>query len=144
MVHPMTALPYRLLDHTADLGFEIYGRDLPELFVNACFTLFDTITDLARVSGDSTATITVTGVDRPELMINWLRELLSLWTVGNRLIKSARIVDLSETQLTAEITSAPYTPDRHILKTDIKAVTYHKAAVDRTENGWTARVIVDV
>ena len=140
----MAIRPYRLLDHTADLGFEIYGRDLPELFVNACFALFDTITELSRVSGDTGGDISVTGVDRPDLMINWLRELLSLWTVDNRLIKSVRIVDLSETQLTAEITSDTYTPDRHILKTDIKAVTYHKAAVDRRENGWTARVIVDV
>ena len=140
----MATRPYRLLDHTADLGFEIYGRDLPELFANACFALFDNISDLSRVSGEITGTITVKGVDRPDLMINWLRELLSQWTIGNRLIKSVRVIDLSGTQLTAEITSDRYTPDRHVLKTDIKAVTYHKAAVDRRKNGWTARVIVDV
>ncbi len=140
----MPTKPYRLLDHTADLMFEIRGRGLPDLFANACLALFDTLTDLTRVTGDTVRTVTVTGVDRPDLLINWMRELLSLWTVDGLLIKSAKISDLTETRLTAELASDRYAPDRHILKTDIKAVTYHKAAVDRQGNGWTAHVIVDV
>ena len=135
---------YRLLDHTADLGLEIYGRDLPDLFANACFALFDNITDLSRVTGDAARTTAVSGEDTADLMINWLRELLALWTVEGLLVKSARIKDISETSLTADILFDAYSPARHVLKTDIKAITYHQAAVMPAPDGWTARVVVDV
>lgn len=140
----MTAGRYRLLDHTADLGLEIYGRDLPELFVNACFALFDNITDLSLVTGDSSATITVTGDDRPDLMINWLREVLGRWTIDGLLVKEAQVLDLSATKLTANLFFDHYEPGRHVLTTDIKAVTYHNVTVVQQNNGWTARVVVDV
>jgi SHS2 domain-containing protein len=139
-----TAERYSLLDHTADLGLEIYGRDLPELFANACFALFDNITDLSLLSGKSSKTITVTGDDTADLMINWLRELLGMWTVDGLLVKSSRMIDVSETKLTAKILFDPYAPGRHILKSDIKAVTYHDVQVRRQDSGWTARVVVDV
>lgn len=140
----MPTEPYRLLDHTADLGFEIFGRDLPELFANACLALFDTITDLSAVNGNTVQRISVSGMDMPDLMINWLRALLSLYTVDGVLVKSAEIMDISETRLTAKLTSDTYSSDHHTLKTDIKAVTYHNVAVYRQDNHWTARVIVDV
>ncbi|MEW6076677.1 MAG: archease [Thermodesulfobacteriota bacterium] len=135
---------YTLLNHTADLKIEIYGRDLPDLFTNACFALFDNIADLSRVTGDATRTITIAGEDTADLMINWLRELLALWTVEGLLIKSARIKGISETSLTADILFDSYSPARHVLKTDIKAVTYHQGSVSSGPDGWTARVVVDV
>lgn len=140
----MTTERYRLLDHTADLGLEIYGRDLPELFGNACFALFDNITDLSRVAGESSKVITVTGDDTADLMINWLRELLSQWTVDGLLIKSAQVTNISDTGVTAKLLFDPYTPGRHLLQSDIKAVTYHNVTVGRKNNVWTARVVVDV
>jgi len=42
-------MKYRLLEHTADLKVEIFGRDLPELFANAAFMLFDVMVDLKQV-----------------------------------------------------------------------------------------------
>jgi len=37
-----------------------------------------------------------------------------------------------------------YCPGRHVLKHEIKAVTYHQIQVSETESGWEARVIFDV
>jgi SHS2 domain-containing protein len=140
----MAVGPYRLLDHTADLGLEIYGRDLADLFANACFALFDNITDLSRVKASVARSLAVTGDDLPDLMVNWLRELLALWTIDGLLVASARVKAVSETRLTAELACDVYAADRHDLKTDIKAVTYHQIAVTREAGGWTARVVMDV
>ena len=140
----MAVGPYRLLDHTADLGLEIYGRDLADLFANACFALFDNITDLSRVKASVARSLAVTGDDLPDLMVNWLRELLALWTIDGLLVASARVKAVSETRLTAELACDAYAADRHDLRTDIKAVTYHQIAVTREAGGWTARVVVDV
>ncbi len=140
----MTSQRYRFLNHTADLGLEIYGRDLPDLFANACFALFDNIADLSRLAGNSSKTIAVTGDDTVDLMINWLRELLGMWTVDGLLVKTARILDALETTVTATVFYDNYAADHHFLKTDIKAITYHNASVERQNKSWTARVVMDV
>ena len=86
----------------------------------------------------------VSGEDWADLMINWLREILYLWNGKERLVKSADITSLSETRLTAQVPFDPYDPDRHVIKTEIKAVTYHQIQVKRTPSGWTARIIFDI
>lgn len=77
-------------------------------------------------------------------MFNWLRALLSFWTVKGRLVVSAQIVEISETRLLARVRSDGYDADRHCLKTDIKAVTYHDLTVEQVGGGWVARVVFDV
>jgi SHS2 domain-containing protein len=67
---------YKLIDHTADLGIVVYGTNLRELFENAGYAMFDVITDTNRLNAPSETTINVSGDDWPDLMVNWLRELL--------------------------------------------------------------------
>ena len=33
--------PYRLIEHTGDLGLEIWGEDLRQLFIHAALAFFD-------------------------------------------------------------------------------------------------------
>jgi SHS2 domain-containing protein len=40
---------YRLIEHTGDLAFVAYGKDVRELFQNAAFALFDVYADLSKV-----------------------------------------------------------------------------------------------
>ena len=40
---------YRIFDHTADLGVEVTGATLEELYAGAAFALFDLLTDLSSV-----------------------------------------------------------------------------------------------
>jgi SHS2 domain-containing protein len=37
---------YRVFDHTADLGIQVLGRTVEELFVNGAYALFDLMADL--------------------------------------------------------------------------------------------------
>jgi SHS2 domain-containing protein len=77
-------------------------------------------------------------------MINWLREILYLWNGKERLVKSIQILSLSENKISAKIYFDAYMPDRHIIKTEIKAVTYHQIQVKSSSSGWEARVIFDI
>ncbi|MEO0070990.1 MAG: archease [candidate division WOR-3 bacterium] len=69
-------MKYRLLDHTADLKVEIYGKDLVELFANAAFMLFDVMVDTGQVQERMQAEVELTSGDIEELFLDWLRELL--------------------------------------------------------------------
>ncbi|MFO7970305.1 MAG: archease [Desulfobacterales bacterium] len=135
---------YTLIDHTADFGIHVYGSDSKDLFANAAWALFDLITETDRLTGLESCHIEVSGDDWPDLMVNWLREVLFLWNGKELLVKKARILSLSETELAATVECDPFNPDRHIIKTEIKAVTYHQIRVISKPHGWEARIICDI
>jgi SHS2 domain-containing protein len=142
---------YKLLDHTADLGIEITGRTKRELFANAAFALFDILiqdTDnkgkAGRKTGERVKIRTVSGADVEDLLINFLRELLYLFNGMGFVVNQGMIADCSMKRLVVKLTVEPYDPKRHLIKTELKAVTYHGLAVEKTKKGWKARVIFDV
>ncbi len=135
---------YKLIDHTADLGIEVYGSGMKELFENAGYAMFDVITDTNRLNALSETTLNVAGQDRPDLMVNWLRELLYRWTGKGQLVKIINITSLSEYALSANIKFDHFDPGRHLIKSELKAVTYHQIRVEEKNSEWKARIIFDV
>jgi SHS2 domain-containing protein len=135
---------YSLIDHTADFGIHVYGLDSKELFANAAWALFDLITEMDQLSGLDSCRIEVSGDDWCDLMVNWLREVLYLWNGKELLVKKVQILSLSETALTATLECDSFNPDRHVIKTEIKAVTYHQIQVTSSLHGWEAKIIFDI
>lgn len=135
---------YRLFDHTADFGLHVFGKSETDLFQNAAFAMYDQITDVSLLCSTKSMLVSVTGDDRMELMFNWLRELLYLWSGKQLLVHSTRVDVVSGSNLRAAVFIDPYDPNRHEIQSDLKAVTYHQLQVDRTSKGWEARIIFDV
>jgi SHS2 domain-containing protein len=135
---------YTLIDHTADFGIHVYGSDSKELFANAAWALFDLITEIDKLAGLDSCPIEVSGDDWSDLMVNWLREMLYLWNGKELLVKNARILSLSETELTATVEFDLFNPGRHMINTEIKAVTYHQIQVNSSPSGWEAMIIFDI
>ena len=77
-------------------------------------------------------------------MVNWLRELLGLWTVEEKLVGTVNINHISEYTLEAIAVGEPFDSNRHEIKEEIKAVTYHQIELHRGPSGWEAKVIFDV
>lgn len=137
-------MKYELIDHTADFGMRVFSEDIRSLFADAAEALCDVITEPEQLEGLNETEISLKGEDWPDLMVNWLREVLYLWAGKQELVKSAHIVSLSEYALRARLKSDFYHPERHIIKNEIKAVTYHKIRVCKGPKGWEAEIIFDV
>jgi len=137
-------MPYELIDHTADIGIAVTASSVGELFETAAHAMFEQIADTRALTGWRRTRLTVSGIDREDLMINWLRELLFLWNGRQYLLKQARIENMANTELTARIWYDPFDRQTHEILNDIKAVTYHGIRVEKTDAGWTATVIFDV
>ncbi|MFH2065094.1 MAG: archease [Pseudomonadota bacterium] len=137
-------MKYRLTDHTADFGIQANGQTLAQVFENAAFALYDLITDTGILAGNQTISLTVTGDDQNDLMMNWLRELLYLWNGMGMLVKQASVRRISEFRLTADVAYDLYDSSRHEIRNEIKAVTYHQLEVGRNKEGWFADFILDV
>jgi SHS2 domain-containing protein len=135
---------YRIIDHTADLGLHVFGADPSELFATAARAMFDIIVTPESVQAAQSLNLKVEGADWPDLMVNWLRELLYLWSGRGLLVHSVDILDIGAHRLTADVAVDTYDPARHALGSEIKAVTYHQITVNRKLTGWEARIIFDI
>ena len=137
-------MAYELIDHTADIGIRVTGKTVNDLFETAAHAMFEQITDTSKLSGANTKDSHVKGIDRPDLLINWLREVLWCWTIDNCLVSQVVINDMNNDHLTAKLFYDDFDPQTHELLKDIKAVTYHGISVEQANNGWMATIIFDV
>ncbi|UCD89575.1 MAG: archease [Desulfobacterales bacterium] len=133
-----------MIDHTADFGIHVFGSDSKTLFSNAVVAMFDLLTNINSLKGREYIDLEISGEDWADLMVNWLRETLFLWNGREMLVKTASIQSLTQQTLSAKVTVDPYDPERHAIKTEIKAVTYHQIQVYRNPAGWEAKIIFDV
>lgn len=133
---------YESLEHTADVTFKAYGRDLNELFENAAEALESTMVLLDEVELDKTCTIGIGSDSYENLLYDWLAELLITFEIGRFAVKKyiVRIVGLS---LTADCLGERLDPIRHRLNAEVKAVTYHDLAVTKNDI-YHAEVTLDV
>ena len=138
-------MDYRIFDHTADLGVEVTGATLEELYAGAAFALFDLLTELPAVRAGRSREFDVLGENPADLLVNFLREILYAWNGEGFLMKSCFVRQVTPKRLKAVLRGEAFDPSRHRILKEIKAVTYHQASVLQTpEGGWVARVVFDV
>jgi SHS2 domain-containing protein len=139
----VTPRGYRLLPHTADIRLEVRGKDLPELFSTGVTALFSLLTDRRRVRAAETRILVVSGRDLEDRLFLLLREALLLFAADRFLVRSAR-GRMKPSGVTVEVSGEPFDASRHPAFREIKAVTAHGMAVERTPDGFVARFLVDV
>jgi SHS2 domain-containing protein len=135
---------YNTFDHTADLGLEIYGRDEKDLFSNAAFALFDSMTDIENIACEEKRTVRVEGSDREDLLVNFMRGILSLYHIEGFLTGRFVVKEMDDHSLSGEAEGEPFDLKKHGIKMEIKAVTYHQVQIAPTSDGFMGRVICDV
>ena len=135
---------YQLLDHTADLRIRVSGTDPRDLYANAGLALSDLIAGPIARTAEKWIPLAVSGADRADLLVNFLRELLYLWTGEGKMVTMVTIEEISETDIKARIGVTAYRPEIHAVKHEIKAVTYHQIEVVRAATGWQAAIVFDI
>lgn len=136
--------PYRLINHTADLGMEVRGKDLPDLFSKAAWSFFDIMIEARQIDRNEERTIFVEAPDREALLIAWLGELLFLFETRHLVFSQFTIQSLTAHSLRALGRGEWFDPLKHRLKAAIKAATYHQLRIWKEKGLWRARVIFDL
>lgn len=132
---------YKEIEHTADVGIRAYGKDAGELFESAAAGMFSLITNLAKVRPVGEVEVRVRGTDLPQLLVNWLQELLFLHETQRLLLREFH-VRIDGMSLQGQARGEAIDKTRHELKLNIKAVTYHKLVID--PKAGMAQVIFDI
>ncbi len=135
---------FEILDHTADIGIIVHGENLNALFENAGEAFFHLITDLKKVKRRVERRVDIEGESLERLMVDWLSQLLYLHDVENLLLKGFKVDAVGQEGLKATVKGEPFQEGVHVIKTEVKAVTYHQIEVRQETGGWRAQVILDL
>ncbi|MBU1888018.1 MAG: archease [Candidatus Omnitrophica bacterium] len=141
--------PYEIIEHTADVGLRANGATLKELFQNASRGMFAIISGSGQrdnLTPDIQKTIQikkeVEGLE--ELLVDWLSELLYIFSKENILFKVFEVHELNNSGIKGEVCGARIVPSRTIIQTEIKAVTFHGLRIQENAQGFSCSIIFDV
>jgi len=142
--------PYRYLEEiaTADVAFEARGATREETFLAAAdATLNAMVEEIGTVAPRERKVVSLAADSLDLLLFELLQELVYHKDAG-RLLLRVRDLRIEESgsgyRLRAEAVGETIDPARHPLLADVKAVTMHRLAVERTPDGWRAVVVLDV
>jgi SHS2 domain-containing protein len=135
---------YHIIDHTADLGIIVRGRDVNRLFVNAANAMIDLMIKRKRGNAQVFRDILIDAEDFSDLMVRWLGEILYLFVADKLIVDSIKIKSIRQNELKATLAFASFKPAHHRVLREIKAVTYHQISVCKVNDEWEARVIFDI
>jgi len=133
-------VPYRILDHTADVGIEATAADVPALFSEAVRAMAAVMLDAEPGRATSSVPVAVEADDLGALLAAFLSEALWAFESTGRLPVAAEL----EVSSTTAAGTLGVVDDVTIGGPAIKAVTYHQLLVERTSEGWRGQVFFDV
>lgn len=142
--------PYEILEHPADVGFLAYGTTLAELFENSALAMCSLACPPEKIEEQLQRQISVTGSDIESLLYAWLAEALAVGDSEQLVFRRVSVSELKEpsASVTGEVRGVAhgekFDRERHAAGTYVKAVTLHQFKIERTTEGFCARVFLDL
>lgn len=137
-------MTYTFLEHTADVKFQAESDTLEGVFTESAYALKETICGDINVLELEDKEITLKGTDLENLLYNFLEEFLVVLDSESFLL--SKIVELKidpeSLILTAKLKGDK--ASHYSFTNDVKAITYSDMTIKKTEEGWTAKVVLDV
>jgi SHS2 domain-containing protein len=134
---------FREFEHTGDLGIELNAPTRGELFRRAALALAALLVERLDVVPCEPRSLSVRADSDADLMHDLLTGLLQLFTVEAFIWREAAVTESGRT-LHLTVQGEPFDSTRHDFRGEIKAITYHQLTVENTNDGWHARIILDV
>ena len=138
-----------ILDHTADVGFELGASTLEELFDEARRALLMVVFERPpEEEGEDRRWVPLSAPDYEILLVRWLNELTYLIQDTGFVPTGAKIeiqkTERTDLSLEASLVGAPLDLEEYGWQGEIKSATFHGMDVANDDEGWHARVILDV
>lgn len=134
---------WKIIDHTADIRVEVCGTDLPNLFLNAAAALTEILGPQLDVPATEEVDVCLESPGLDELMVDWLREILFYNQARGWILVQSALDAFSDTGMRARL-SFGVRPDELQPEIEIKAVTYHGLSVEKTDQGFCAKILFDI
>ena len=125
------------MEHTGELEVELEAPTERGVFEDG----FEAMRELLGDAGGARRRreVSIKAPDRAALLAEWLAELAFIAESEGLVPERLESLELGEDGLTAVVIGSEDNPP-HL----VKAATYHRLALERSENGWRATVVLDV
>lgn len=140
-------MKYKILEHTADLKIEIFGKSKEELFSNALSGMIDGLRAEVRSQKSEVRNINIKSPDLEALLVDFLSECLYLVQVNKEIYNKVNFkkfspsVNSGKAEIEAELSGQRVKR----FNEDIKAVTYYDLDIHQEKDGsWRAVVVFDI
>ena len=137
-----------MLDHTADVGFEVEAPTLEDLFDGARRALLATMFERPPEKDVEEHTVRLQAPDLEILLVRWLNELAFL-VQESGFVPTRADIKIKETvdktfSLEARLGGVSLDLEHHGWLGEVKSATFYELDVARGNGGWRARMILDV
>jgi SHS2 domain-containing protein len=102
------------------------------------------LTEVDQIQGNEAHKFSLEAPNLEELLVSWLNEFLFLFETQELLFSRFDIKNLNPNGLEAMVWGEKYTPEKHLIKRIIKAVTFHKLAITEKNGQWQTQIIYDL
>jgi SHS2 domain-containing protein len=137
-------MPFKILDHTADIMVEVRAVALPELFADAARAMVAVLTDSSTIQGKQALMVEVEADNLEQLLVTWLTELIFRHETELWLFSEFEIHAMTDTRLEAKVWGEKLDPKRHPIDREIKAVTYHRLSIEEEDEGFRTKIVFDL
>lgn len=141
---------YKYLEHTADVEFVAFGRNLEECFKNALMAMFDTMCYtkklVASKSKKSEFNIKDKAKNADALLWYALQDTLSFADSKGLFCYKIKSIKIRESKKGFEMNFGVLAKEREnkTSKLDVKGVPRYNLGIKRTKKGFEATVVLDV
>lgn len=138
--------PIRIIEDgaTADFEFEATAESLESLFAECGKAIFMAISDLKLIECKIPVEFNISAESLEDLLFGYLSEIIYLKDT-RKMLFGQFIVEISgDYSLYCKAIGEPFDRQKHQPKVDVKAATYHKLKIEKTDSGYNVRVILDL
>ncbi|MBV6340579.1 archease [Candidatus Magnetobacterium casense] len=133
-----------ILDISGDLGINVLGQTLEDIFINAAIGFYSLTTSIETVNAITTIQVKVMEDTTERLLVAWLNELIYIFDTDGFIGKKVTIESLDGRHILATLNGEYFNPEKHECGLLIKAATYHKLQLEKGAAGWSAVIIFDI
>lgn len=143
-----TRMKFEFLEHTGDIKFKAYGKNLDDLFENSVLAISSVFSRGKKINDKKKREITIRGKDYESLLYKFLGEIIYLFDADNFIVSKAK-VKLTDRYVKGEentLTAILYGDDTKNYKDldAVKSPTYAEMYVKKEGKNFVCQVVLDV
>jgi len=131
---------------TADIAVEVSANSKEQLFQDAANAVFDSMTEVRKIQPLECKEIRLENRELDKLLFDWLAEIIFIKDRDEMLFNRAEVVITGNKPfvLKGKVWGEKIDLEKHELRNDIKAVTFHRFKIEEVNGQWKANIIFDI
>ena len=135
-------MKFKFLEHTADIKFQAWGKNISELFENSALAAKEAICGKTKIQEKEKIKIAAKGKDYEAMLYRFLEEILYLLDAENFILSKVKEIKISGFGLKAVLIGDK--TKNYKFTNSVKAVTYSEMFIKKQKGKWISQVVLDV